>query len=205
MTFSSLEETKCTPYSLAGRRTIRRVPSPRTPGQRAGLTRERVLVAARELLVEEGVEGLSMRSVAKRLHVSPNALYSHVESKLALVDEVLDDLLAQVDVPPEDAEPAEGLHRLMTSTYRTLIAHPELVSVYLARQGARGPNAHRLGDVVIGLLARAGVKGAPARAALRVLIVYTIGFAAFAPRDGDGLTSTFDDGLRWLLAGIISA
>lgn len=181
------------------------MPSPRSPGQRAGLTHERVLAGARELLAEEGVDALSMRSVARRLQVSPNALYSHVESKLALVDEVLDDLLARVDVPPDDVEPVDGVHALMASTYRTLIAHPELVSVYLARHGARGENAHRLGDVVTTLLTRAGVSGAPAREALRVLIVYTIGFAAFAPRESGEMTNTFDDGLRWLLAGIISA
>jgi hypothetical protein len=38
-----------------------------------------------------------------------------------------------------------------------------------------------------------------------VLILYTIGFAAFAPHGGGELTSTFDAGLRWLLAGIISS
>jgi AcrR family transcriptional regulator len=181
------------------------VPTSRSPGQRAGLTHDRVLAAARELLAEEGVDALSMRSVARRLRVSPNALYSHVDSKLALVDEVLDELLAGVQVPPDDVEPVDGVHALMASTYRTLIAHPELVSVYLARQGARGANAHRLGDVVTARLARAGVTGRPAREALRVLIVYTIGFAAFAPRDSGELTSTFDAGLRWLLAGIISS
>jgi TetR/AcrR family transcriptional regulator, tetracycline repressor protein len=181
------------------------VPPARTPGQRAGLTHERVLAAARELLAEAGVNGLSMRSLARRLQVSPNALYSHVENKLALIDEVLDDLLAEVEVPPAGAEPAAGLHQLMASTYRTLIAHPDLVSVYLMRQGARGANAERLGDVVTGLLARAGVTGAPAREALRVLIVYTIGFAAFSPRDDRELTDSFDNGLRWLLAGIVSS
>jgi TetR/AcrR family transcriptional regulator, tetracycline repressor protein len=181
------------------------LPPARTPGQRAGLTHERVLAAARQLLAEAGVDGLSMRSLARCLQVSPNALYSHVENKLALIDEVLDDLLAEVEVPPAGAEPAIGLHQLMASTYRTLIAHPELVSVYLMRQGARGVNAQRLGGVVTGLLARAGVTGAPAREALRVLIVYTIGFAAFSPRDDRELSGSFDAGLSWLLAGIVAS
>lgn len=185
------------------------------PGQRAGLTHARVIAETRELLADEGLEGLSMRALAERLGVSPNALYSHVASKVALLDDVLDDVLAEVEAPAADAEdPLTGLHRLMASTYGVLLAHPDLVPAYLARQGARGDNAQRLGDVMLALLARAGVSGPRGREALRVLVVYTIGFAAFATRppighEDDGpepyageLLANFDSGLDWLLAGI---
>ena len=58
--------------------------------------------------------------------------------------------------------------------------------------------------------------GAAARKALRVLIVYTIGFAAFAthppasdstadqPLTSADLRANFTDGLRWLLTGIVA-
>ncbi len=155
-----------------------------------------------------------MRALAERLAVSPNALYSHVESKTALVDEILDDALAAVQTPPPDAEdPLAGVHALMASTYGVLLAHADLVPLYLARQGARGPNARHLGEVMLALLARAGVEGEPAREALSVLVVYTIGSAAFATRaplaagdDGSGAdgrhAARFERGLRWLLTGI---
>jgi TetR/AcrR family transcriptional regulator, tetracycline repressor protein len=186
----------------------------RTPGQRAGLSRDAVLAAARALLAEEGLDALTMRALAERLAVSPNALYSHVASKTDLIDDVLDDVLAEVEAPDPEIEDARaGLHALMASTYHVLFAHPDLVALYLARQGARGANAQRLGDVMLGLLDRAGVSGARAREALRVLIVYTIGFAAFATRPatdpgGDAklsakeLLANFESGLRWLLSGI---
>lgn len=83
-----------------------------------------------------------------------------------------------------------GLHRLMASTYDVLLSNPDLVPLYLARRGARGPVARQLGDVVLALLAEGGVRGDRGQEALRVLIVYTIGFAAFAaepPLDRDGL------------------
>lgn len=190
---------------------------PRNPGQRAGLTRVRVLAAARELLAESGFEALTMRSLALRLDVSPNALYSHVESKTALIDDVLDDVLSEVKAPDSDIEdPSAGLQAIMASTYRVLLAHADLVPLFLARQGARGPNAQRLGEIVLTLLAREGVDGPGAREALRVLIVYTIGFTAFAtqaplmPVDQQEPTTSelaknFDSGLRWLLNGIASA
>jgi TetR/AcrR family transcriptional regulator, tetracycline repressor protein len=186
----------------------------RAPGQRAGLTRARVLEAARELLAERGLEAVSMRGLAARLEVTPNALYSHVANKTALIDDVLDDVLAEVRAPdPETAEPAAGLHALMSSTYEVLLAHPDLVPLYLARRGARGPEAQQLGAVMLALLARVEITGARAREALRVLIVYTIGFAAFAVRPpleigpavgppGEELAANFERGLRWLLAGI---
>ena len=175
-----------------------------------------MLAAARELSLERGIDSLTMRALAERLGVAPNALYSHVANKAALVDDLLDDVLAEIDAPSSAAaDAAAGLHGLMASTYDALLRHPELVPLYVARQGARGPNARRLGDVMIALLAGMGVRDEAARQALRVLIVYTIGFAAFTthpplgagegkPLTRDELLDTFDNGLRWLLAGIQS-
>jgi TetR/AcrR family tetracycline transcriptional repressor len=186
----------------------------RSPGQRAGLTRASVLAAARDLLTEHGLEALTMRSLALRLGVSPNALYSHIRSKTALIDEMLDDVLSEVRTPDADVEdPSTALSALMASTHGVLLAHADLVPLYVARRGARGPNAQRLGEIVLALLAREGVVGPRAREALRVIIVYTIGFAAFAtqaplmPEDHEELSTrelaeNFNSGLRWLLNGI---
>lgn len=172
-----------------------------------------MLAAAREVLAEQGVTGLTMRTLASRLDVAPNALYSHVANKTELVDALLDDVLGEVSVPSTDlSDPRAGLHHLMASTYDVLVAHASLVPLYLSRQGAHGPNAQRLGDVTMNLLRRADVPEPIASDALRVLIVYTIGFAAFThhlppsggtdqPTPGDMLTA-FDHGLGWLLTGI---
>jgi AcrR family transcriptional regulator len=175
-----------------------------------------VLAAAQELLAQRGLDGLTMRALAQRLGVSPNALYSHVESKTALIDAILDDVLAQVRAPdPDVGDPSAGLEAIMASTYDVLLAHPDLISLYLARHGARGPNAQRLGEIMLALLARAGVSGPRAIEARYVLIVYAIGFAAFALHppfepDDEGeppaaeVLENFTSGLRWLLAGILS-
>jgi TetR/AcrR family tetracycline transcriptional repressor len=189
----------------------------RSPGQRAGLTHAGVVAAARELLTEYGFEALTMRSLAHRLEVSPNALYSHVKNKTSLIDDVIDDVLNEVETPDRGMEePKAGLHAIMASTYDVLLAHADLVPLYLARQGARGPNAQRLGEIMLALLAREGVTGPRAREALRVLIVYTIGFTAFVtqaplmPEDQHKpstaeLAENFQAGLRWLLNGIASS
>jgi len=163
---------------------------------------------------EGGLGALSMRAVARRLGVAPNALYSHVDTKASLVDELLDDVLAEVEAP--DVGPADwqtGLRTMMTSTHEVLLGHADLVPHYLSRQGARGPNAERLGEIMMALLGRGGISGAAANQARRVLIIHAIGSAAFATRlggsDSDSagprlaeLTATFEHGLGWLLAGI---
>lgn len=158
---------------------------------------------------------MTMRALAKRLDVAPNALYSHVANKTALLDELLDDLLACIPAPDPDAhDPVAALTDLMTSTYAVLTAHPDLVPLYLARQGARGPHAVRLGQVMDALLTRAGVDLADVVQARRVLIVHAIGSAAFAtnaladpdtvrPLSVEDSRQTFARSLRWLVAGIM--
>lgn len=126
-----------------------------------------------------------MRRLAAELGVAPNALYSHFADKAALLDALLDHLLAEVEVPAAPADWQRGLAEILRSTRRLLLGHPELIPLFLARPG-RGPNAARLGDAMLALLASAGVSGGAAVDALRVLLIYTLGFAAHeAPRRAD--------------------
>lgn len=185
----------------------------RTPGQRAGLTREAVLAATSEVLSEVGLDALSMRAIARRLDVAPNALYSHVAGKQDLLDQLLDDALADVKPGRLPREPIAGLRALMTATYDTLLLHGELVPIYLTRQGARGPNAQRLGELARTQLLAAGVHGTRVDHALHVLIIHTIAFAAFAShpnidshgrpgRSATAIRRDFTTSLTWLLNGI---
>jgi AcrR family transcriptional regulator len=48
-------------------------------------TRDRVLSAARDVFLEHGLEGVSMRAVAARVRLTPMALYRHFRSKQALL------------------------------------------------------------------------------------------------------------------------
>jgi AcrR family transcriptional regulator len=153
----------------------------RSPGQRAGLTRVAVLAAARRIADREGLDGLSMRALAKELGVMPNAIYSHVGSKAELLDALLDSLLGEIQAPETD-DWREALVGIMDASRRVLVEHPSLIPEFLSRP-TRGPNALRLGEVCIDLLARGGVEGELAVQAFRSLLVHALGFAAYeAPR-----------------------
>ena len=186
----------------------------RRPGHRAGLDREQVLAAARAVLREDGVQALSLRAVARRLGVAPNTLYSHVAGKDDLLDLVLDDVLGGVAIPSEEdlrRDPWGAVRAIMLHSYDELLAHPGLLPAYLERQGARGVQAQRLGVVTMRALGNAGLAKAAAREAMHVLIVNTVGFAAFSARPpgwgagligADELRRNFENGLDWLLAGM---
>jgi TetR/AcrR family transcriptional regulator, tetracycline repressor protein len=193
-----------TVYSLS-------MPRTRGPGQRAGLDRATVIDAARAVLTDAGYAGLTMRGLAGRLGVAPNALYSHVGGKTELVDLVLDDVLGEVTVPDEVSvhrDPLAAVRSIMTASFDVLLAHTDLMPHFLARQGARGEHAVRLGEVTLDALVRAGVESGDADETLRVLIVTTVGFAAFAPADGplpaDEIRASYLRALDWLLASAVN-
>lgn len=56
--------------------------------RRKAKTRQDILDAAYAMIIERGVEGLSIRAIADEIDYSPTALYRYFESKDALVDAV---------------------------------------------------------------------------------------------------------------------
>ncbi|WP_028663185.1 TetR/AcrR family transcriptional regulator C-terminal domain-containing protein [Saccharomonospora halophila] len=53
-----------------------------------GITRERIVAAALELLNDKGMDGVTVRALASRLDVAAPALYWHVRNKQELLDEM---------------------------------------------------------------------------------------------------------------------
>lgn len=65
----------------------------------SGLTRERLVAAALELINEEGLEALSMRALADRLQVKAASLYWHVRDRRELLELLADGILETVGRP----------------------------------------------------------------------------------------------------------
>jgi AcrR family transcriptional regulator len=69
--------------------------SPEEERQR-GLTRERLVAAALQLIQEEGLEALSMRALADRLQVKAASLYWHVRDRRELLELLAESILEPV-------------------------------------------------------------------------------------------------------------
>src|SRR4029077_7430561 len=73
---------------------------PLSPEEQKGLTRERLVEAALELIDKQGLEGLSMRALAERLQVKAASLYWHVRDRDELLGLLADAILESVSRPP---------------------------------------------------------------------------------------------------------
>lgn len=163
-----------------------------------------LIAAAMRLITDHGAAGLSMRSLAAALGVTPMALYNHVSNKDELIDAMLDDALGRVQVP-EDGDPLTAVRGIMLSSYDVLIGHRDLVPLYLERRGARGPNAIGLGEKIREALGGLGIDQDRAQRILRALIIQALGFAAFGavPSDPPAIRDVFRDSLEWTLNGAL--
>ncbi|GAB3570771.1 TetR/AcrR family transcriptional regulator C-terminal domain-containing protein [Amycolatopsis endophytica] len=61
-----------------------------------GITRERIVAAALDLLDEKGMDALTVRALASRLGVAAPALYWHVRNKQELLDEMSTTVMRRV-------------------------------------------------------------------------------------------------------------
>ncbi|MGW6461032.1 TetR/AcrR family transcriptional regulator [Streptomyces sp. NPDC055078] len=99
----------------------------RTP--RGTLSLEKILAAAEEVLGRDGLDGVTMRSVAAELGADAMSLYRHVRSKedllLALCDRLVGAL--PLPVPPgETATPVEVIKEALRADYELLLRYPGL-------------------------------------------------------------------------------
>jgi AcrR family transcriptional regulator len=91
--------------------------------------RERILDAARRIVIREGFAALSMRKIADAIEYSPATLYLHFESRdeiaRALCAEGYEQLLASFEPLAQIADPAERLKGLARAYVAFGVAHPQ--------------------------------------------------------------------------------
>ena len=94
------------------------------------LTQHSITVAGVHILDEYGLADMTMRRLAKRLHVAPGALYWHFPNKQALISAISQFILSEVVGPPtpldKDAEPTKADADEATSTREDAVPPAEL-------------------------------------------------------------------------------
>jgi AcrR family transcriptional regulator len=148
--------------------------------RRPQLTPQRIVAEALTVIAEDGVQALTMRSLAARLGVVPGALYHHVGNKQQLQDLVLDGVLAEVDVHTDPSLAwTEQLKVLAHRLRRVLERHPGVAGILKTRDPL-GPHSLALAEALLAPLHAAGFADRQAGLAFFLLVDYTIGFAVSA-------------------------
>jgi TetR/AcrR family transcriptional regulator, tetracycline repressor protein len=150
------------------------------PGPRRALTEDEILDAALGLLDDGGVAAASVRGIAAKVGVAPNAIYTYFPDKAAVLAAVSERLLGEVDhgVFADREQPwRHRLESLALELRARLTAHPGAVSVMIG-DPMDGPHALALNERLLELLADAGLDPTDAARAAYLLIVYVFGSIA---------------------------
>jgi AcrR family transcriptional regulator len=126
---------------------------------RERLTRQRVVSAALAVVDRDGLDGLTMRALGRELGVDPMAAYHHVPNKAAILQGVVEAILAEIPLPDPDATmPWQDGVRLIARSYRrALLAHPNALPV-ASTQPPLTPASLALIEAAAALLVRGGLQ-----------------------------------------------
>jgi TetR/AcrR family transcriptional regulator, tetracycline repressor protein len=145
----------------------------------AGLTKAAIVQAALDLLNEAGMDGLTVRALAARLGVQAPALYWHVRSKQALLDEMatriwrdIGDVIAAL---PDDVPWRELMATYATAVRKGLLSHRDGAKAFSGTT-LTDPDVVRRQERTFSNLTRQGFTLADAARGLMLVHNFTIGF-----------------------------
>lgn len=139
------------------------------------LTDEQLVAAALAVIDREGLNALTMRSVAEELGMATMGLYRYVTDRQALEVLVVDHIFESVDLALPAGHWTDRVRVLMDRLRMAVAEHPAAVPLVLRhRQAARG--SLRSIETMLALLTDGGFTGAARVLAQRTLIGHLLGF-----------------------------
>ncbi len=144
---------------------LKRREGPGTP-----LKREQIVRTALELVDREGLKALSMRRLGAELGADPMAVYYHIPNKQALLDAIVEAVMAGIDLSVDNpaAPPVERILRAAHAYLDAMMAHVNALPIVLAH-GPSTPAALRPVELLIGILRDAGLPPAEALAGMNTI------------------------------------
>jgi AcrR family transcriptional regulator len=146
--------------------------------RRAPLDRRRVADTALQLLNEVGLDGLSLRAIARELDVKAPALYWHFKDKQALLDEMATEMYRRMvaeGAPDPDDTWQERLLKANRGLRTALLAYRDGAKVFSGSRFTGIEHAEHM-EGMLRLLTSAGFTLARAARALNTAYLYTLGF-----------------------------
>src|SRR5437870_5886259 len=91
---------------------------------RPHLSRKRILRAALQVMDQEGLEAVTMRRLGRELGVEAMSLYNHVKDKEAILEGILEVVMAEFEFPEETGDWEADVRAGARAWRRLMIAHP---------------------------------------------------------------------------------
>ena len=150
------------------------------PG-RSGLTIRAIVQAGIELADADGIDAVSMRSIAERLDVGTMSLYTHVPGKPALIELMIDTVSGQVytDDDGPAGQPGDwraGLQFIARRNWEWYLRHQWLLQVMGGRP-VLGPNINRKYETELGPLDGIGLSDIEMDSVLTLVLLHVEGLA----------------------------
>ncbi|AGL14077.1 TetR/AcrR family transcriptional regulator [Actinoplanes sp. N902-109] len=139
---------------------------------KAPLNRDEIVDAGLRLVVEEGVDAVSMRRIAAVFDTGASSLYAHVANKEELLQLMYDRVCGLIELPtPDPARWTEQIKDIARQGHAVLMRHNDLARTALATVPS-GPNSLRITEVMLAVMLGAGVAPRVAAWALDRLFLY---------------------------------
>ena len=143
---------------------------------RRPLSRRRVLEEAVRFVDREGLEALTMRKLGAELGVEAMSLYNHIPNKSALLDGMVEILLGELEIPPENRGWEERIREGYRAFRRLAHEHPNVFPL-LVNRPPETMDGVWLVEEFLKTLGEAGFDKETALHAFRSLTSYTFGYA----------------------------
>lgn len=145
----------------------------------AQISRELILSVAFDVLDESGHNSLTMRTLARRLGVTPMALYSHFPDRDALVRGMSDAIYLWVvtEFEASKGSPRRQLKNLLSLYYEAVVHFPQLTVLIFSSTCDFSKEVQQINDYLSNLLAKSPLKASTIQIWLDILVDFTHGSA----------------------------
>jgi AcrR family transcriptional regulator len=141
------------------------------------LTVERIVAAAIELLDAEGLDGLNLRALGKRLGSAATAVYWHVENKDNLVRLAADSVWSEVELPDYEAVGWRAAATTMANSLHAMLTRHPWIGQAFGSYLIYGAGKARHDDHGMAVFENAGFAPDEADKALATVFIFVLGFA----------------------------
>jgi AcrR family transcriptional regulator len=184
----------------------------RASGTRAGLTRESVIAAAAEIADREGLDALTLASLATKLGVRPPSLFNHVAGMPALRGELraraLRELGEALGAAAIGKSRGAAVHAL-ADTYRNFVRnHPGIYGLTLKATGEGAATSDAVGERIVAIctsvLGGYSLGKRETIHAIRAMRSLVHGFATLEAGGGFEMPVAIDASFAWMVEAFIA-